>query len=234
MILMKSSSVQRESILVSDIIRNFRKDVIIEFRTRNSVNSALAFCLVTTVAVSSFSGGVPFPPNIQSILLWIILFFAAMNSLSHVFTREIDQGTDLFLRCHSSSEAIFIAKLLFNILLIMVVLAVIAPVFVLLLQVEVGKPVPFLIALLAGGITLAVSTTLFGAMVARADQKGALFTVISMPILLPMLWVAVMTTHRSLEPGGSYDWRPVVFLLAFSGMMAAISLLLFRFVWIEE
>lgn len=219
---------------MSEIIRNIRKDIIIEFRTRNSLYTAVAFGLVTTVAVSSFSGGVPLPHSLQSILFWIILFFAAMNSLSHIFTREVEQGTDLFLRCHAAYESIFIAKLLFNLLFMTILLFVITPVFIVTMQLSIGQPFPFIASLAAGGLTLACSTTLFGAMVARADRKGSLFTVISFPVLLPVLWMAVASTNRALGTGDTYDWGGVVFLLAFSAVMAAISLLLFRYVWMEE
>lgn len=229
----RSSSAAGECGLGSDIIRNLRKDFRIEFRSRFALNIAVSFAAIVTIAMSLTAGGVPFPAAVQAILLWTVIFFSAMNGLSHIFVREEDQATALFLRVSVTTDSIFISKTIFNQLFMMILLTVITPLFVFFLQVKVIHVAYFILSVAAGGIAIAAATTILAAMVAKAGGKGSLFTIISFPVLLPILWVSINSTTGALgQAAPSYD-NPV-FLLAFSGFISVISFLLFRSVWLED
>jgi heme exporter protein B len=221
-------------ILASEILRNAVKDLLIEFRRPSAVSVALAFAGITTLAVSMASGGTPFPVNVQAIMLWIVLFFSAMNGLLHVFTREEEEQTSLFLRLNISSEAVYLSKLLFNVLFFILIELVVCPLYVFVINVTVIHPGLFILTVLCGGLALASSTTILAAMVAKAGGRGSLFTIIAFPVVLPVLWVCISTTSASLDSGGIERTGNVFFLLAFSGALVAISFLLFRYVWLEE
>ncbi|MBN1495811.1 MAG: heme exporter protein CcmB [Spirochaetes bacterium] len=217
----------------SDIIRNLRKDFRVEFRSRFALNIAVSFAAIVTIAMSLTAGGAPFPAAVQSILLWTVIFFSAMNGLSHIFVREEDQATALFLRVSVTTDSIFISKSIFNQVFMMILLIVITPLFVFFLQVNVIHIAFFILSVAAGGIAIAAATTILAAMVAKAGGKGSLFTIISFPVLLPILWVSINSTTGALrQTAPSYD-NPV-FLLAFSGFISVISFLLFRSVWLED
>jgi len=156
-----------------------------------------------------------------------------MNGLSHIFVREEDQSTALFLRVSVTTDSIFISKSIFNQVFMMILLTVITPLFVFFLQVDVIHVAYFILSVAAGGIAIAAATTILAAMVAKAGGKGSLFTIISFPVLLPILWVSINSTTGALgQAAPSYD-NPV-FLLAFSGFISVISFLLFRSVWLED
>jgi heme exporter protein B len=219
--------------LGKDILRNLRKDFLVEFRSRFALNIAVSFAAIVTVAMSLTAGGVPFPVQVQAILLWVVIFFSAMNGLSHIFVREEDQSTALFLQITVPAESVFISKFIFNQLFMMIILAVVTPLFLFFLQVAVIHTLHFVCTVAIGGISIAAATTILAAMVAKAGGKGSLFTIISFPILLPVLWVSIASTTAALsspEPAG----RNLLFLLAFSGFISVISFLLFRFVWLED
>jgi len=220
--------------LVKEIIRNLLKDFVIEFRNRYSLYVAIAFSGITTISISLVSGGVPFPTIIQSIILWIIIFFSAINGLLHVFIREEDQGTALFLRMNSSPDSIFLSKLIFNILFFLIILLTVVPLYLFFLQVNVLFPLYFILTILIGGVTISASTTILAALVSKAGGKGSLFTVISFPILLPVLWVSISSTNSTLVKTGRMNYGNLIFLLAFSGLIISISLLLFRSIWDSE
>ena len=220
--------------MLKDIARNLQKDFRIEFRNRFALNISIAFAGVSTIAISLVAGGVSFSPKVQSIMLWIIIFFSAMSGLSHIFIREEDQGTALFLRMNSSAEAVFLSKLIFNLVFFMAILIVITPLYVFFLQVDMKDILFFILSIASGGISIAATTTILAAMVAKAGGKASLFTIISFPILLPILWISIATTSSSLETIRPVSYGNLLFLLAFSGMITTLSFLLFRFVWIEE
>ncbi len=231
---MNPRSAKGSCALVGDIIRNLKKDLVIEFRTRVSFAISLAFAAISTISISLVSGGAPFTDLVYSVLLWLILFFSAMNGLAHVFTREEEEGTSLFLMLNSGSDSIFLGKLVFNAVFFLILETVIAPLYLFFLQVVPASPGHFIAVAVAGGLAVSSSTTLLGAMVARAGGKGALFTIISFPVLLPVIWVSIAETAGSLSEGGAMSLGNVVFLLAFSALVVAISLVLFRAVWETE
>jgi len=219
--------------LGKDILRNLRKDFLVEFRSRFALNVSASFAAIVTIAISLTAGGVPFPANVQAIILWIIIFFSAMNGLSHIFVREEDQGTALFLRTAVDVDSVFVSKFIFNQAFMAVILAVVTPLYLFFLQVRVVHAAHFIFSIAAGGFSMAAATTILAAMVAKAGGKGSLFTIISFPILLPVLWISVSSTSAALNAappaGGS-----LLFLLAFSGFISVISFLLFRFIWLED
>ena len=222
------------STLISDVLRQLKKDFLVEFRSRAAVNTALAFAGIITLSISLAAGGTPFSTLVQAVFLWIILFFSAMNGLLHIFTREEEEQTSLFLSLNVQAEAVYLAKLVFNITFFLVIEMVTCPLFIFFLQVTVTDIILFIMTVLSGGLALASAVTMLAAMTARAGGKGSLFTVISFPVVLPVIWVSIGATVESFQGSSGDAWNSVVFLLAFSGAVTAISFLLFRYVWYDE
>ncbi len=218
--------------MIEAILANIAKDFRIEFRRRFAVNIALSFAAITTLAVSLTAGGARLETRTHALLFWIIIFFSAMNGLSHVFTREEEEGTALFLRTTSPELAVFTAKLVFNMAVMAVIAAAVVPLYVFFLDVEIASPGRFALVACAGSTAIASSTTALGAIVARAGGRGSLFTIISFPVVLPPLWVSIKATQSSIAGGGAA--QSIVFLLAFSGALVAVSYMLFGHIWIEE
>ena len=170
----------------------------------------------------------------MSIFLWIILFFSAMNGLSHIFVREEEQSTALFLRLNSSVESIYLAKLIFNIIFFLVIEIVVSMLFIFFLQVELKNGSLFIATILIGGLSMATATTILASMVAKADGRGALFTIISFPIILPILWLVIALTTDSIVSTTSSQQGSLIFLLAFTLFMGSMSYLLFKYIWLDE
>lgn len=216
------------------IARNLRKDFKIEFRNRFAINISFSFAIIATLAISLSTGGVPLSATVHAILFWIIMFFCAMSGLAHIFIREEEQDTSLFLRINSKPETIYLSKLIFNVLIFFLLQVAITPLYVFLLQVEISSPLFFIVTVAFGGLSISSSVTILAAVVAKSGGKGSLFTVISFPIILPVLWVAISATVDSLEKTVGIAINNLVFLLAFSGVMVALSYILFEYIWIEE
>ena len=54
-------------------------------------------------------------------MLWVVLLFAALASLSHAFVREVEGRTLTLLRLVASPTAIALGKLLFNLLFLIAI-----------------------------------------------------------------------------------------------------------------
>lgn len=215
------------------IYTHLTKDFLVEFRNRSAVNISFAFAGIITLAVSLASGGIKLSANIQSILLWIIIFFSGMSGLAHTFIREEEEGTSLFLAIHSIPEEVYISKLLFNLVFFIFITAAVTPLYIFFMQAFPVHLLHFTLALLCGSIAIASVSTILGAIVSKAENRGTLFTVISFPLMLPVLWIAIMTTTSCLETGAPPEIRSILFLLAFSGVIISASYMTFKFIWME-
>lgn len=217
----------------SRILNNIKKDFLIEFRNRSAVNISFAFAGITTLSVSLAAGGIPFTPVVHAIIFWIILFFSAMSGLAHIFIREEEEKTSLFLSLNYSPEEIYISKLIFNIVLFLSISLIVTALYLFFLQVFPVYLFLFILTVLSGSFAIASVTTILGAMVSKAGSGSSLFTVISFPILLPVLWTAISLTSVSIDGVGVPEYRNIIFLLAFSGVIVSVSYLSFKFIWTE-
>ncbi len=224
----------KESNWAAEILGSIVKDFKIEFRNRYALNISISFAIISTLAISLSLGGVPVSIKMQSALLWIILFFCAMSGLSHIFIREEEQETALFLRINAKPEAVLTSKLLFNIFLFLLLELVIIPIYIFFLQLEINFITHFILTIIIGGFAISSSTTILAAIVAKAGGKGALFTVVSFPVVIPILWIAINSTAQTLGNTVLSDYRNIIFLLAFSGAIIALSYIMFDHIWIEE
>ena len=217
----------------SRILNNIKKDFLIEFRNRSAVNISFAFAGITTLSVSLAAGGAPFTPVVHAIIFWIILFFSAMSGLAHIFIREEEEKNSLFLSLYYSPEEIYLSKLVFNIILFLSISVIVTALYLFFLQVFPVYPLLFILTVLSGCFAIASITTILGAIVSKAGSGSSLFTVISFPILLPVLWTAISLTSVSIDGSGVQEYRNIVFLLAFSGVIISVSYLTFKFIWTE-
>ncbi len=218
--------------LLSESLAVFEKDLRSEFRTKYSLNSILLFA-VTTLTVVSFSvGQFGLTPELQAALYWIIVFFSAMSGLARVFVREEEAGTVHALRLAASPTVVYLGKLAFNVVLMGILEIVVFPLFVIMMGLRIENYVLFFAVLLLGSAGLASLATIMAAIVAKANVKGALFTILSFPPLLPLLITCIRGTRLALEGAEVGAAGPELrLLIAYAVVMVTASLMLFEFVW---
>ncbi len=210
----------------------FAKDMRLELRSRYALNAILMFA-ITTLAVVSFSlGQSGLSPKLLAALFWVVIFFSAMSGLAQVFIREEESGTALALRLLADPDPVYIGKLVFNFSLLTTMTVVVTPIFFIFTDAPAEHIVPFLPILALGVIGLSGATTLVAAIISRASVKGALFAVLSFPILMPLLITLVAATEKLFAGGGLGEaLAELQFLFAYAVVMITASILLFKFVW---
>ena len=218
--------------LVSKALAVYAKDMRLELRSRYALNAILMFA-ITTLAVVSFSlGQSGLSPKLLSALFWIVIFFSAMSGLAHVFIREEESGTALALRLMAHPDPVYIGKLAFNFSLLTTMTMVVTPLFFIFTDAPAEHIISFLPVLALGVIGLSGATTLVAAIISRASVKGALFAVLSFPILMPLLIALVAATEKVFGGSGLGEaLAELQFLFAYAVVMITASLLLFKFVW---
>ncbi len=198
-----------------------RKDLILEFRTRTALLSALVFTALVLVVFNfgrdpTAVAAIDLAPSI----LWVTFTFAAMLALNRAFQLELENDALAGLLASPASRvSIYWGKLLANLVFVGVVEAVGLPLFVLFFNVPVGG----VLAPLAGVIALATTGfvavgTLFSAIVIRTRIAELLLLVLVLPFLIPPLTGAVQVTARLL--GG----RPLSEVAGWLRLLAAYDI----------
>ncbi|MBS3949040.1 MAG: heme exporter protein CcmB [Dethiobacter sp.] len=211
-----------------------RKDLQLEFRTRYAYSALVMFALTTLSTISFSLGGSMADTDVAAALLWMILFFSAMTGLARTFIQEEEAGTVLALKMAADPEPVFLGKYLFNTVLLFSLTVLIVPLYLLMSNLSVANVRGFLATVLLGVLGLAGAGTILAAIAARAAAKGSVMTVLSFPILLPLLISAISATSTAFAGGLPESMMTDLGLLFFyNGIVLAASFLLFEYVWNE-
>jgi heme exporter protein B len=174
-----------------------RKDLLIEFRSREVVYTTLFFA-VSCVLVFAFSfvrEGVAVEDAAAGIL-WIAIAFSGTLALGRAFERERQNDTlRALLLTPADRPALYIGKLAGVLLLLAVVEAIVTPLVALMFRAPVFAH-PFVLAALlaAGTIGFAAVGTLFAAMLVRARSRDVVLPILLFPISIPVLFAGVRGT----------------------------------------
>jgi heme exporter protein B len=162
-------------------------------------------------------------------LLWIVLLFATSAGLPRTFVQEEETHTATALRLAARPSAVFWGKLAFSLSLTWALEALVAPLFLAMVQLSVKSPGLFIVGLLAGGFGLAAASTVIAAIIAQTRAGSTLFAVLSFPILIPLLLLVVELTRNAVD-GAAAD---VVLrqLLLYDGSVAVAGAMLFPAIW---
>jgi heme exporter protein B len=214
------------------IIAVMMKDLRSEFRTRYAISAISLFVLVTiTMIVFSFRGEI-INSTEASGLLWITFFFGSMMGLSKTFVSEEERQTSLFLKMCLPNTAVYFGKLLFNIILAISINLLASLLFYLFIGLSISNVFIFLLIILLGGLGIGSSSTIISAIISKADSKGAIFPILSFPVLLPLIIIGIESTTLSLSGSVLSDITGnLLLLLSYSGILIPISFILFDFVW---
>ncbi|MBN1398078.1 MAG: heme exporter protein CcmB [Bacteroidetes bacterium] len=209
------------------------KELRSELRVRYSLNTLLLF-VVTLLAIIAFALQDSSPdPEILSALFWVAVTFAALEGLSRVFVREEERGTAMILQLAASSSAVYFGKLIFNSCLALVLSMtitlmyhVVFPVFI------IQSSAIFSLTVFLGSLGLASASTITAAIIAKAQAKNTLYTVLAFPVLVPLLMTVIQSTGLSIRGA---EWAEAIpyfqIMIGYLFVVIGFSFLLFDFIW---
>jgi len=215
------------------------KDLRLEWRNKSVLGSLMIFVLSTLTIFLFATGREDLGPRVQSALLWIIILFTAALGLGRTFLTEEERGTGIFLRMHTHGAMVYLGKLCFGFLTILFANTIATILFVLFSNISIVLPGLFILTVFLGTIGLVGATTLLSAIISQNRRSGPLLPMLVFPLLIPFLLSAVEVTYFSLagQPFAGNAWSAahgsLIVMVSFSGVVIAVSILLFDYVWNE-
>lgn len=216
----------------AEILAVFRKEVISEFRARSGILTAGLFSVLATVIMAFGSQSQRLTPSLAAGMFWVTLLFSAVVSLPRSFTAEEEQMTANLLRVYARPHAVFWGKALFNFLQMAITALVLSLLFLVLVGISVKEPVLFLSGVLLGCGSLAGAVTFCAALVAQAANRAVLAGVISLPLLVPLVVLGVVSTRAGLgEVSVTSAWNATLGIGLYGVAFFAAGPHLFAAVW---
>jgi heme exporter protein B len=181
------------------VLDHLRKDLRLEWRSRDAVNGMLFFALLVVVVFGLAFDPTGYPTTTRQIsggILWVALLFASMTALNQSWSRELrNQVLEAQRMAPSPASALFLGKAIANMLFVLAVEAVLAPVFIVFFNLHVLGDI-WLMALILplGTWALVVNGTFFAALGLRSRNRELLLPLLLLPISLPALLAMVQGT----------------------------------------
>ena len=212
------------------------KDLRIEWRSKEAINSMLFFALLVVVLFSlAFDPRGAFSRDIAGGVLTVALLFASVSALNQAWAREIrHQVLDAQRMAPTAGSELLLAKVIANFLFVIVVQIVLAPVFMVMYNLRiVGNPWQLAMVLPLGTWALVANGTFFAALSIRSRNRELLLPLILFPIFMPALLAMVLATGSILS-GESDPSLWIKLLLGYDIIFTTVSWLLFEVVFHAE
>jgi len=216
------------------------KDIISELRTKELFTSMLVFVLLTLV-VFNFAFGQDTQANMVDLasgILWVAFLFASILGLNRSFVHEKDEGCmDGLMLCPVDRSAIYIAKVIGNLIFISLVELITVPIFVLFFIKDASGVNFFFFALIIFLSNLGISAigTLLSAISINTRARDLMMPILFFPVIVPVLISAVKSSSVILIASNPitdlYAWLQV--LVVYDMIFLLISYLTFEYI-LEE
>ena len=212
------------------------KDLRIEWRSKEAINSMLFFALLVVVLFSlAFDPRGSFSREIAGGVLTVAILFASVSALNQAWAREIrHQVLDAQRMAPTAGSELLLSKIIANFLFVTIVQVVLAPVFVVMYNLRIeGNPWQLLLVLPLGTWALVSNGVFFAALSMSSRNRELLLSLILFPIFIPALLAMVQAT-TSIFSGESDPTLWIKMLLGYDIIFTTVSLLLFDVVFHAE
>jgi heme exporter protein B len=213
------------------VLLHLRKDLRLEWRTKDSINGMLFFSLLIVVVFALAFDPTAYPTIARQIsggLLCVAVLFAAMTALNQSWARETGNNVlDAHRLAPAPASALFLGKALANLLFVLGVELALAPVFALFYNLHpLGQTWKLLLILPLGTWALVVNGTFFAALSLRTRNRETLLPLILLPISMPAVLAMIQATTDVLT-GESEPTLWIKVLIAYAIVFTIACIFLF-------
>ena len=213
-----------------------RKDLAAEFRSRELLSAMLVFSMLVILIFNfALELDVKVRQSVTAGVLWTTFAFAGTLGLNRSMAVEKDRGCmDGLLLAPVDRAAIFFGKAISNLVFMLVVEAIVIPLYAMLYnETRIFQP-EFLGVLLLGSIGYIAVGTLLSTMSVQTRTRDVLLPILLFPVAVPVLLAAVKASGGIVEGLPFEDiLAPLNLLIVYDVVFIAASFMIFDYV-VEE
>lgn len=206
------------------------KDIRLEWRSKDAINAMLFFSLLVVVIFSfAFDPTAEESRRIAGGLIWVAFLFAAIVALNQTWARELrNQVLDAYRVSPAPANPLFLAKALGNFIFVIVLEALMTPLFIMFYKLRVlGAAWQLLPIAALGTWALVVNGTFFAAISIRTRAREIMLPLLLFPLSIPALLAMVNSTTAVLTGEESARFW-IALLVAYDVVFTIACLLLFE------
>jgi heme exporter protein B len=212
-----------------------QKDLAAEFRSRELISAMLVFSLLVILIFNfALELDIKTRESVTAGVLWTTFAFAGTLGLNRSMAVEKDRGCiDGLLLAPVDRSAIYFGKAISNLAFMLIVEAIVLPVYSVLYNANLFR-LDFLGVILLGSIGYSAVGTLLSAMAVQTRTRDVLLPILLFPIAIPVLLAAVKASGGLLA-GAEFSeiLTPLNILIVYDVVFIAVAFMVFDFV-VEE
>ncbi len=215
------------------VITLLKKEFLLELR-RKSVISGLGLYLLSITFICYLTFNLrqnAISPNTWSALFWLTILFSVVNSVAKSFIGE-KRGTLIYYYTIASPQQIILSKIIYNTILCVVISLTGYGLFSIFIYNPVQDQLTFFLTLLFASVGFSATLSLISGIAAKANNSNVLMAVLSFPVVISILLMAVRITKNAvdgIESAASTD--ELLNLVAINCIAGALGYVLFPYIW---
>ncbi|MDF2189741.1 heme exporter protein CcmB [Paraflavitalea sp. CAU 1676] len=207
-----------------------KKDFLLEVRQQYTFYGILLY-VASTIFVLYMAMGEGPEEKVWNGLFWMIQLFICINAVAKSFLQE-SRGRMLYFYTIAGARDFVLAKLIFNLVLMMLMSLVSLLLFQLFLGNPVHNPLKFIGIVCLGGCSLSLVFTFLAAIAARAQQNAALMAIMGFPLIIPQILLLMRISNAAFADVIQAGLTSIVLMLiGLDIMVVALAVILFPFLW---
>jgi len=211
------------------------KDLAAELRSRELISAMLVFALLVILIFNfSLELDAQARSSVTAGVLWVTFAFAGTIGLNRSMAMEKDRGClDGLLLAPVDRSAIYFGKAIGNLIFMLIVEAIVLPVYSILYSVNLFQP-GLLLVILLGSIGYVAVGTLLSSMAVQTRTRDVLLPILLFPLVIPVMIAAVKASTGFLQGTPIADITPWInLLIVYDVIFVAIAFMVFDFI-VEE
>lgn len=212
------------------------KDLSAEFRSRELFSAMMVFSLLVILIFNfALELDIKTRQSVTSGVLWVTFAFAGTLGLNRSMAVEKDRGClDGLLLAPVDRSAIYFGKAISNLVFMLIVEAIVLPVYSFLYAANLFQP-GLLLVILLGSVGYVAVGTLLASMAVQTRTRDVLLPILLFPVVIPVLIASVKASGGFLT-GADFasEIMPWInLLLVYDVIFTAIAFMTFDYV-VEE
>ena len=211
------------------VLAILKKDILMEIRTKETINATLVFSILITIVFSFISEpGSKTEQAVAGGIFWMAVTFSGILGLNKTMMSEIQGGNfEALMLAPIDRSAIFFGKVISNFLFLTILEIILVPLVLVFYNVNLVSHWLMVVIILLATYGYSVTGTLFSMISVRTKTREIMLPLLMLPILVPVIIAAILSTNIFLfnqEITYCYNWIKLmaVFDIIFTAVIFAI------------
>jgi heme exporter protein B len=211
-----------------------KKEARLELKNMYGIASVILYVVAIIVVLYLSLASQGANKNIEvkywNVLFWIMLLFAAINTIAKSFIQE-NSTKYLYYYSLVSPVAIILSKMIYNALLMLSIALVSALLFALVLGSPVQNMAVYFLVILLGALSFSFLFTLVSSIASKAGNIG-LTAILGLPLIVIILIYLMKLSREAFFAQTSENFiKTLGIIILFDFMLFMLSIILFPYLW---